>query len=135
MEMNIENITNHCENEICVEIPIKKKKGRKSKKKELELKLELETKKENLMINKFPKLSEKIFDVLVINGIEYFYDTEFNILLDSNVIPVGFKLKHNNKFVFYSEITENSNMIKNDDYEVNNLINKINYYSKIKIIK
>ena len=111
---NIEN------NETIVELPVKKKKGRKSKKvKELELGEE----KPIEPVKRFPKLSEKIFDVLQISDVEYFYDTDFNLLLDSNVNPVGFK--HDKKFIFYSETINDINQVKKDDEEFNNIIEKI----------
>jgi hypothetical protein len=103
-------------NEQIIELPIKKKKGRKSKKIK---QLELEQEKQVEPVRRFPKLSEKIFDVLKINEIEYFYDKDFNLLLDLDVIPVGFK--YDKKFVFYSETIDNINMIKKDDKEVQNL--------------
>jgi hypothetical protein len=103
-------------NEIIIELPIKKKKGRKSKKIK---QLEFEQEKQAEPVRRFPKLSEKIFDVLKINGTEYFYDKDFNLLLDSNVIPVGFK--HDKKFVFYSETMDHINMVKKDDNEVKNI--------------
>lgn len=102
--------------ETIIELPIKKKKGRKSKKiKELEL--EQQQPKEPII--RFPKLSEKIFDVLKLDGVEYFYDTDFNLLLDINVVPVGFK--YDKKFVFYSDTINNINQIKKDDKELEGL--------------
>lgn len=107
------NNNNSDNNETIIEIPIKKKKGRKSKKiKELELGQE----KPIEPVRRFPKLSEKIFDVLLINEIEYYYDTDFNLLLDKNVEPIGFK--DNNKFIFYSESNDTNNQIKEDNREV-----------------
>ena len=110
-------------NEIIIELPVKKKKGRKSKKvKELELGEE----KPIEAIIRFPKLSEKIFDVLQISDVEYFYDTDFNLLLDSNVNPVGFK--HDKKFIFYSETISDIDQVKKDNEEFKNIIEKVKYY-------
>ena len=107
--------------DIIIELPVKKKKGRKSKKiKELEL----EQEKPKEPVKRFPKLSEKIFDVLKINDIEYFYDTDFNLLLDTHVVPVGFK--YDKKFVFYSETNNNINQIKKDDNELKGLQENFN---------
>ena len=112
----IENNTKN-KYETIIELPMKKKKGRKSKKnKELELSQE----KQVVKARRFPKLSEKIFDVLKINNIEYYYDTDFNLLLDATVEPVGFK--YDKKFVFYSEINDTIYQIKKDDEEVKLII-------------
>ena len=97
---------------------IKKKKGRKSKKN----KLEIENKKIK-PVRLFPTLNKKIFDVIKINNNEYFFDTDFNILLDNDVIPIGFK--ENNKFIFYSEVDENIKQIKKDNKEVKKILDKI----------
>ncbi len=103
-----------------IEIPIKKKKGRKSKKNK---ELELEQTKPKEIIRAFPKLSEKIFDVLTIDGTEYFYDTDFNLLLDKDVEPVGFK--DVKKFMFYSEISNVIENVKKDDLEVKNILKNL----------
>ena len=106
--------------EIIVELPTKKKKGRKSKKNKA---LELEKIKPKEIPRPFPKLCEKIFDVLNIDKIEYFYDTDFNLLLDENVEPVGFKNK--DKFIFYSETLKFTENIKKDDDEVKLLVKSL----------
>ena len=94
-----------------IENPIKKKKGRKSKNKD-----KTKTEKIDGIIDKFPKLSEKIYDLVKINTDEYFYDNDFNLLLNPNVEPIGFK--HLNKFVFYSEIIDCQNQIDKDNKEI-----------------
>lgn len=133
MEMNIDNCkniiqennqnigvdTNDIEEKI-IELPIKKKKGRKSKKNK---ELELEQLKPKEIVRPFPKLSEKIFDVLTIEGTEYFYDTDFNLLLDKDVEPVGFKVK--DKFIFYSETSNIIENVKRDDLEVKKIFDNI----------
>jgi len=134
--INDENINgeNNKDNiDTIIEIPIKKKKGRKSKKiKELELGLGLglglEQEKTIEPVRRFPKLSEKIFDVLQINETEYYYDTNFNLLLDANVEPVGFK--HDKKFIFYSDINDIINQIKLDDEKVKLMYNNYNNNNK-----
>lgn len=82
---------------------IRKKKGRKSKvEKELLDRLgELENKKKMDEIKLFPTLAEKIFDIVMIDSEEYFYDRELNLLLDINSIPIGFKNKLENNYIFY----------------------------------
>ena len=117
-ENNIGVDTNYIEEKI-IELPVKKK-GRKSKKNK---ELELEQLKPKEIIRPFPKLCEKIFDVLTIEGTEYFYDTDFNLLLDKDVEPVGFKVK--DKFVFYSEISNVIENIKRDDLEVKKIFDNI----------
>ena len=98
---------------------IKKKKGRKPK-------IKNDLKINNIISKKIIKLKNKIFNIINFNNIEYFYDTEFNILSDKNYEPVGFKYK--NKIILYSEITNLNNEIKQDNIEINNI--KIFFSSK-----
>jgi hypothetical protein len=135
VDVNIDINMDNCENiiqennmgvdangieEKIIELPIKKKKGRKSKKNK---ELELEQLKPKEIIRPFPKLSEKIFDVLTIDGTEYFYDTDFNLLLDKDVEPVGFKVV--DKFIFYSEISNVIENVKRDDLEVKKIFDNL----------
>lgn len=115
IQVNLDNVDNINNSE---QVIIKKKKGRKSKKNKL-LELELEAKKEKESIIKFPPRSEKIFDVVLIDEVEYFYDTDFNILLDIDSKPVGFK--NNNKFIFYSEKNKEVNQEDKEENKVNKI--------------
>lgn len=90
----------------------KKKKGRKPK-----IKIELKINK--VIKKKIIKLKNKIFNIIKIDNVEYFYDIEFNILSDKNYEPVGFK--YENKIILYSEITNLNNQIKQDNIEINNI--------------
>ena len=102
---------------IDITVPVKKKKGRKSKKTKL---LELEQAKTVIPVRLFPILNEKIFDVVKINGDEYFYDADFNILLDKKVVPIGLKL--NSKYIFYSDTLINIKQVQNDNHEVKKIL-------------
>lgn len=108
---NVLNLNNYgdilCDQEII--LPIKKKKGRKSKKEKM---LEQEALEKNKVPPKlFPNLNEKIFDLVEIKGKEYFLDSDFGIVYDSNVNPVG--IKKDNKYLLYA------------DFELDNIENKI----------
>jgi len=99
-------------------IVVKNRKGRKSKKNiQEELNKNLLIKPEKIIPN------EKIFDLVEINNIEYFYDIEFNILLDENVVPVGFKKEKN--FILYSESIINKEKILDDNDKIKKIMEKI----------
>lgn len=105
-----------------IQLPIKKKKGRKSKKDKL---LEIQNAKPPEPIKVFPTLNEKIFDVVEIGGKEYFYDSDFNKLLDSNVNYIGYKL--NGKFIFYDNINDDNEYLKNDNDEVQKILKNFGF--------
>jgi hypothetical protein len=122
MNKSIINNSNNS-NDIVVELPIKKK-GRKSKKTKL-LELELEKSKlAKIVIRNFPTFDEKIFDVVMIGDIEYFYDSDFNLLLDKYRNPVGFK--NNFKYVFYSELNRDKNKIEQENEYMKKIMNDFN---------
>ena len=65
--------------------------------------LEQEEKEKNkIPVKLFPTLNEKIFDVVEIDGVEYFLDTDFGILYNSDVKQIG--IKKNDKYLMYDEI-------------------------------
>ncbi len=100
------------------EIPIKKKKGRKSKKvKEMEQEI-LNEKIEKIRL--FPKLNEKIFDIVKINSIEYFYDFDFNVLLNEQVELIGYK--NNDKYILYSELDAKLKKMSLENIEITNIM-------------
>jgi hypothetical protein len=112
------NFDKNLQNDI-QEIPIKKKKGRKSKKvKQMEQELLNEKKVENIRL--FPSLNEKIFDLVKINSIEYFYDSDFNVLLNEKVEPIGYK--NEGKYIFYSEEDKKLKKITLENTEVYNIM-------------
>lgn len=102
-------------------LPIKKKKGRKSKKDKI---LEQEALEKNKVIPKlFPNLNEKIFDVININETEYFLDSDFGIIYNSNVEIVG--LKKDDKYILYSDLLNFEDLKKkilDDDFEISQII-------------
>ncbi len=102
---------------------IKKKKGRKSKKDKL-LELEKEAKKKEIVEVK-KTIHDKIFDIIVISNKEYYYDGEFNVLLDENVSVVGFKQL--DKFILYEE---QNKIINETNDKINMLFSKYNKFSK-----
>lgn len=83
-----------------IELPIKKKKGRKSKQTKMLEQEEIE--KNKVPIKLFPTLNEKIFDVVEINNMEYFLDSDFGILYNNEINQIG--IKKNNKYMMYDEI-------------------------------
>lgn len=82
-----------------IELPIKKKKGRKSKQTKILEQEELERNK--IPIKLFPTLNEKIFDVVKIDGVEYYLDTDFGILYNDEVKQIG--IKKNDKYIMYDD--------------------------------
>ena len=106
-----------------MEFQVKKKKGRKSKQTKL---LELEEFERNKVpVKLFPMLNEKIFDLVEINGKEYFLDTDFSILYDEKIKQVG--IKKNNEYIMYSEreILSLNEQVKADNDFVANIIKTI----------
>ena len=103
-----------------IELPKKKKKGRKSKQTKLLEQEEMERNK--VPIKLFPTLNEKIFDVIEIDGVEYFLDTDFGIIYNDEVKQVG--IIKNNKYIMYSEmdITKLNKQLETDDKEINQFI-------------
>ena len=84
-------------------------------------------KKEKDVQNMIGKLSNKIFDVITINGIEYFLDNDFKLLWDSSTDIVGFF--KNNKYIFWNDVDMIIKQIKLDDIEVQKIMKKfaLNY--------
>lgn len=82
-----------------IELPIKKKKGRKSKQTKILEQEELERNK--IPIKLFPTLNEKIFDVVKIDRVEYYLDTDFGILYNDEVKQIG--IKKNDKYIMYDD--------------------------------
>ena len=110
----LNNFNTNLQNDLSV-LPIKKKKGRKSKKvKQMEEQLLNEKKIENIRL--FPSLNEKIFDLVKINSIEYFYDSDFNVLLNEQVEPIGYK--NEDKYILYSEADKKIKKITLENTEV-----------------
>lgn len=113
-------------NEKIIESPVKKKKGRKSKQTKL-LELE-ELEKNKVPIKLFPTLNEKIFDVVEIDGTEYFLDTDFGILYNDKIKQIG--IKKNGKYIMYDDIDDIDKQNKELEIEMeikmeNNKINKL----------
>ncbi len=77
-----------------------KKKGRKSKQTKL-LELE-ELEKNKIPVKLFPTLNEKIFDLVELDGKEYFLDLDFGTLYNNEIMLIG--IKKNDKFMLYDEI-------------------------------
>ena len=104
-----------------IELPIKKKKGRKSKQTKILEQEEMERNK--VPIKLFPTLNEKIFDVVEIDGVEYFLDTDFGILYNDEVKQIG--IKKNNKYIMYDEtnITKLIQQLESENKEISQLIN------------
>ena len=104
-----------------IELPIKKKKGRKSKQTKILEQEEMERNK--VPIKLFPTLNEKIFDVVEIDGVEYFLDTDFGILYNDEVKQIG--IKKNNKYIMYDEtnITKLIQQLELENKEISQLIN------------
>lgn len=116
----LQSNTNNNLNEKIIELPIKKKKGRKSKQTKILEQEELERTK--VPIKLFPTLNEKIFDVVEIDGIEYFLDSDFGILYNEEVKQIG--IKKNNKYIMYNEtdITKLNEQLESDNKEISELI-------------
>jgi len=114
------NTTNNNLDEKIIELPIKKKKGRKSKQTKLLEQEELE--RNRVPIKLFPTLNEKIFDVIEIDGVEYFLDSDFGILYDNEVKQIG--IKKNNKYIMYDEtnITKLNQQLETENKEISQLI-------------
>ena len=117
---NILHSTNNNLYEKIIELPVKKKKGRKSKQTKILEQEEIERNK--VPIKLFPTLNEKIFDVVEINGVEYFLDTDFGIVYNSEINQVG--IKKNNKYIMYSEmdIIKLNQQLDTDDKEISKII-------------
>jgi hypothetical protein len=116
----LQSTTNNNLDEKIIELPIKKKKGRKSKQTKLLEQEELERNK--IPIKLFPTLNEKIFDVVEIDGVEYFLDTDFGILYNDEIKQIG--IKKNNKYIMYCEtdITKLNQQLETDNKEISQLI-------------
>lgn len=120
-----------CNPETIAEIPTKKKKGRKSN---LDKMNELEKNKKNNIPNKFPPLNEKILDIIKLNGTEYYYDSDFNMLFDQDTNPVGFKCfdarltGKTSQYVLYSGLLNDINQLKKDNKEVKKLLGMVEIY-------
>ena len=94
-----------------------KKKGRKSKNDKL---LELEEQERINKEKRFPTLNQKIFEVVKINKMDYYYDADFNILYDEFISPVGFKQNMDTKdFIFYQNTKDIIEQIKLDKLVMN----------------
>jgi len=104
-----------------IELPIKKKKGRKSKQTKILEQKEIERNK--VPIKLFPTLNEKIFDVVKIDKVEYFLDTDFGILYNNEVKQIG--IKKNNKYIMYDDtnITKLVQQLELDNNKISELIN------------
>lgn len=128
--MNINQILeNKIESETQQIIPLKKKKGRKSKKtKQLELE---EMERNKVPVKLFPTLAEKIYDVVEIDGKEYFLDNEFGILYDDKINQVGIK-KGSEYMINLDEDIKKVNLklesdnkkLEKDNKEINEILNK-----------
>lgn len=120
--VELNNIFQHNNNydEKNIELPIKKKKGRKSKLTKLLEQEELERNK--IPIKLFPTLNEKIFDVVEIDGVEYFLDSDFGILYNDEIKQIG--IKKNNKYIMYDEIdiTNLNQQLETDNKEISKFI-------------
>jgi hypothetical protein len=117
----LQHTTNNNLYEKIIELPIKKKKGRKSKQTKILEQEEIERNK--VPIKLFPTLNEKIFDVVEIDCVEYFLDTDFGILYNDEVKQIG--IKKNNKYIMYDEtnITKIIQQIESENKEISQLIN------------
>ena len=111
-------------NETILEIPVKKKKGRKSKQVKM-LELE-EIEKNKVPIKLFPTLSEKIFDVIKIGDNEYYLDTDFEIIYNSEIKQIG--IKKNDKYMLYSE-TDIDKLYKQVELDNNEITKIIKLYT------
>lgn len=58
----------------------------------------------------------KIFDTLIINNNKYYLDKEFNLIWDVNQETVGIIDKHKNKYLFFDELDNLIEIIKNEQY-------------------
>ena len=118
---NILQSTTNNPNFKIIELPIKKKKGRKSKQTKILEQEEMERNK--VPIKLFPTLNEKIFDVVEIDGVEYFLDTDFGILYNDEVKQIG--IKKNNKYIMYDDtnITKLIQQLELDNNKISELIN------------
>jgi hypothetical protein len=119
-QSNILHYTTNNLDEKIIELHVKKKKGRKSKQTKLLEQEELERKRVPKKL--FPTLNEKIFDVVEIDGVEYFLDTDFEILYNNEVKQIG--IKKNNKYMMYDEIntTKLNQQLETDDKEISQFI-------------
>jgi len=115
------------ENNLSDGIGKNKNKKREGSKNAVELKKKKGKEKEEMERNKvpiklFPTLNEKIFDVIEIDGVEYFLDTDFGIIYNDEVKQVG--IIKNNKYIMYSEmdITKLNTPFETDDKEINHFI-------------
>ena len=103
-------------------IPLKKKKGRKSKKaKQLELE---EMERNKVPIKLFPTLAEKIYDVVEIDGKEYFLDNEFGIIYDNNINHIGIKKNSEYLIGLEDDIKKINLQLENDEKEFCNILKK-----------
>lgn len=89
---------NQLENTSILLVQNKKKKGRKTKL--IKMLEQEELKRNKVPIKLFPNLNEKIFDLVQIDGMEYFLDNEFGIVYNNNVEQVG--IKKNDSYMFYN---------------------------------
>ena len=84
--------------------------------------------------NMLDKLSNKIFDVIIHNKINYFWDKELNLIWDENTNIVGFvnlSTKINDeKYIFWRDIDNIISQMNIDEIEYNQLIKTLDLQIK-----
>ena len=68
--------------------------------------------------------------MIEIEGKEYFYDADFNKLLDSSVNYVGYKL--NGKYIFYDDVNKGIGQIQTENAEVEKILKNFGFGKKCK---
>ena len=96
------------------------------KEKEIPMKIIIENikKKEPMVFSD----TTKIYDIININGNEYFFDKNINLLLDYNINPIGFFNK--SKYILYDDLKVENEKIIIENQKVERIINKILFNNK-----
>jgi septum formation inhibitor-activating ATPase MinD len=71
--------------------------------------------------NMMNKLSNKIFDVIIINNEIYFFDKESKYIWNNDIELVG--IKSNNELYLWSDIDYIFNIINEDNTKIKNILN------------
>ncbi len=84
--------------------------------------------------NMLDKLSNKIFDVIVCDKNNYFWDKELNLIWDENTNIVGFvnlsTIISEQKYIFWRDIDNIISQVNIDEIEYNQLIKTLNLQIK-----
>lgn len=87
------------------------------KKMPIEINIESIKKKEPIVFSD----TTKIYDIININGNEYFFDKNINLLLDYNINPIGFFNK--NKYILYDDLKVENEKIIIENKKVERILN------------